>query len=66
MMIKFAIEASRAQSGVNSVIDLNGKSGNRGNRELKKLICLGNYEVKGGQSLRVIGKWRVGNVRYET
>jgi hypothetical protein len=29
---------------------------NRGNCELKRLICLGNYDVKGGQSLRVIGK----------
>jgi hypothetical protein len=25
---------------------------NRGNCELKRLICLGNYDVKGGQSLR--------------
>lgn len=43
-----------------SVIDLSGKSGNRGNRELKRLVCLVKYDVKGGQSQCVTGKGKGG------
>jgi hypothetical protein len=41
---------------------------NRGNRELKRLVCSMNYDVKGGQSHKVTGKGRggVANILYET
>jgi hypothetical protein len=40
---------------------------NRGNRELKRLVPSLNYDVKGGQSQRVIGKGGgLSNVLYET
>jgi len=32
-------EATRHQRGMGSVPNLSGKSGNRGNRELKRLVC---------------------------
>jgi hypothetical protein len=66
MALFTAIEARRHQSGVGSVSDLSGKSGNGGNSELKQLLCSMNYDVKGGQSHRVIGKGRgVENVHYQ-
>jgi hypothetical protein len=39
-------------------IQRSGKTGNRGNRELKRLECTVNYEVKG--SSKVSGKGRAG------
>jgi len=60
MALFTTIEASRPQSGVGSVTDLSGKFGNRGNHELKRLVCSVNYDVKGGKSHRVTGKGRGG------
>jgi len=60
MALFAAIEASRPQSDVGSLPDLSGKSGNRGNRELKRLVCSVNYDGKGGQSHRVTWKGRGG------
>ena len=36
-----------------SGLDLSVKSANGGNRELKRLVCLGYYDIKGGHSNRV-------------
>jgi hypothetical protein len=48
MALLTTIEASRHQSGVGSVLDLSGKSDNRGKHELKRLLCSMNYDVKRG------------------
>jgi hypothetical protein len=50
------IEASQHQRGVDSVPDLSEKSGNKGKRELNRLMCSLNYKLKQG----------VVNVHYET
>jgi hypothetical protein len=50
MALCTAIEASRHQNGVGSVLDFSGKTCNRGNHELKRLTCSVNYDVKGGHS----------------
>lgn len=47
-----AIEASRNQNGVSSVPNLSVKSANRGNCELKRLLCSLNHNIKGGHSNR--------------
>lgn len=60
MALFTTIEASQPQSGVSSVTYLSGKSGNRGNHELKRMVCLMNYDVKGGQSHGVTGRGRGG------
>jgi hypothetical protein len=51
---------------VSSVTDLSGKSRNRGNHELERLVRSVNYDVKGGQSHRVTDKGRGGKCLYET
>jgi hypothetical protein len=58
LMLVIAIEASRHQNGVGSVPDLSVKSSNRGNRELNRLVCSLNYDIKGGHSNRVKAKGR--------
>jgi hypothetical protein len=62
MAMLTGIEASQHQSGVGNVPALSGKSGNRGNCELKRLVCSVNYDVKGGQSHIVIEKGGVESV----
>lgn len=58
MVLLSAIEASRPQSGVGIATGLSGKSRNRENRELKRLVCSVNYDVKRGQSHRMTRKGR--------
>lgn len=61
MMVLFsAIEAKRDVRGVETVLDVSEKSGNRGSRELKQLECLVNYDGKGGQSSWMSGTGRDG------
>jgi hypothetical protein len=55
-----AIEANRYHSGVGHVTDLSAKFWNQGQCEVKRLECLVNYDVKGGQSSRMARKRRVG------
>ena len=52
------IEATRAQVGVGKANDLSGRPGNRGTRELKRLVSSVNYDGTGGRSSRVTGKGR--------
>jgi hypothetical protein len=44
------IEANRSHNGVGHVTDLSAKFRNRGQREVKRLECSLNYDIKGGQS----------------
>jgi hypothetical protein len=59
MMAMFTmIQASQHQNSLASTPDLCSKSANRGNRELKRLVCPVNYDIKGGHSNRVKGEGR--------
>lgn len=58
MTLFIAIEGSRHQNGLASAPNLCSKSSNRGNRELKRLVCSINYDLKGGHSNRVKCKGR--------
>jgi hypothetical protein len=58
MALFTVIEANEPHSGMSSVPDSCRKASNRGNRELKRLVCSMNYDVKGGQSHRVTRKGR--------
>jgi len=46
---------------VGSILDLSVKSANIGNCELKRLVCLVNYDIKGGNSNSAKGKGRGAN-----
>jgi hypothetical protein len=50
MALCTAIEANWHQNGVGSVPDLSGKTRNKRNRELKRLTCSMNYDVRGVHS----------------
>lgn len=53
-----AIEASRHQNGLADSPSSISKLGNRGQRELKRLACSINYDLKRGHSSRGKGKGR--------
>jgi hypothetical protein len=53
------IEAHRYSNGVVTDNNFNAKFGSRGQREVKRLECLVNYDGKGGHSLRLARKGRV-------
>lgn len=53
-----AIEASRHQNGLVSVPDVCFRTTNKGNQELKRLVCSVNYDINGGQSNKGRGKGR--------
>jgi hypothetical protein len=55
------IEVSRHQNNAVNALDLSFKLGNKGNRKLKSLFCLVNYDMKGGHSNRRKGKGRDSN-----
>lgn len=53
-----AIEASRHQNRLVSVPDVCFRTTNKGNQELKRLVCSVNYDINGGQSNKGRGKGR--------